>query len=323
MSAVFWFVAGVTAGIAATIVAIPLWRVMRGAPRRPLHYATVGCGIAAFAAAAALIYRTLGHPASLDPTALTELPGHPNSVAGSPAGGAPTGKAQSMESAAAGLEARLARDGGSAADWNLLAQSYEFLGRAADAQRAREHVSAAGGQTASETTAAGGPALPKTNIALLWEAAASARVAPTPEADADIQEATRLAAAPLSQPPSDTVTAEAVEIDGTVTVEPRLAARVERDATLFIYAKAVDAPGPPLAVMRTTANAWPVTFRLDDSMAMVPSRKLSQFDKVVIEARISRTGQAAPAPGDLYVTSDVLRPKAGKKLALVINHEIG
>jgi cytochrome c-type biogenesis protein CcmH len=323
MSAVFWFVAGVTAGIVATIVAIPLWRVMRGAPRRPLHYAAVGCGIAAFVAAAALIYRTLGHPASLDPTALTELPAHPDSVAGSPAGGAPTGKAQSMESAAAGLEARLARGGGSAADWNLLAQSYEFLGRAADAQRAREHVSAAGGQTASVTSAAGGPALPKTNIALVWEAAASAQVAPTPEADADIEEATRLSAAPLSQPPSDTVAAESVEIDGTVTIEPRLVGRVDRDATLFIYAKAVDAPGPPLAVMRTTASAWPVTFRLDDSMAMVPSRKLSQFDKVVIEARISRTGQAAPAPGDLYVTSDVLRPKAGKKLALVINHEIG
>ena len=103
----------------------------------------------------------------------------------------------------------------------------------------------------------------------------------------------------------------------------QVAVRVERDATLFIYAKAVDAPGPPLAVMRTTAKAWPVSFRLDDSMAMLPSRKLSQFDKVVIEARISRSGQAAPAPGDLYVTSDVLRPSAGKKLALVINHEIG
>jgi cytochrome c-type biogenesis protein CcmH len=314
MSAVFWFVAGVTAGIAATIVAIPLWRVTCGTPRRrPLHYAVIGCGIAAFVAAAALIYRTLGHPASLDPTGPTELPRHPDSVAGAPGGGAATGKARSMESATAGLEARLARDGGSPADWNLLAQSYEFLGRAADAQRAREHVSAAGGQSAGVTSAADGPALPKTNIASVWEAAA----------DADIQEATRLAAAPLSQPPSDTVTAEAVEIDGTVTIEPRLVGRVERDATLFIYAKAVDAPGPPLAVMRTTTNAWPVTFRLDDSMAMVPSRKLSQFDKVVIEARISRTGQAAPAPGDLYVTSDVLRPKAGKKLALVINHEIG
>ncbi len=66
-----------------------------------------------------------------------------------------------------------------------------------------------------------------------------------------------------------------------------------------------------------------MSFRLDDSMAMIPSRRLSQFDKVVIEARISQSGQAAPSPGDLYVRSDVLRPAGSKKLALVINREIG
>ena len=81
--------------------------------------------------------------------------------------------------------------------------------------------------------------------------------------------------------------------------------------------------GPPLAVLRTTAAAWPVSFHLDDSMAMIPSRRLSQFDKVVVEARISRSGQATPSSGDLYVTSPVLHPAAGKKLALVINREIG
>ena len=76
-------------------------------------------------------------------------------------------------------------------------------------------------------------------------------------------------------------------------------------------------------VLRTLAGAWPVSFRLDDSMAMIPTRKLSQFDKVVVEARISHTGQAAPSSGDLYVTSAGLKPLAGKKLALVINREIG
>jgi len=76
-------------------------------------------------------------------------------------------------------------------------------------------------------------------------------------------------------------------------------------------------------VLRTTVGAWPVTFRLDDSMAMIPSRRLSQFDRVVIEARISRSGQATPTAGDLYVTSPVLRPAPGTRLALVINHEIG
>jgi cytochrome c-type biogenesis protein CcmH len=117
--------------------------------------------------------------------------------------------------------------------------------------------------------------------------------------------------------------ASAAEVSGTVSIDSRLADRVQRDATLFIYAKAADSPGPPLAVLRTTAAAWPVSFHLDDSMAMIPSRRLSQFDKVVVEARISRSGQATPSSGDLYVTSPVMHPAAGKKLALVINREIG
>jgi cytochrome c-type biogenesis protein CcmH len=115
----------------------------------------------------------------------------------------------------------------------------------------------------------------------------------------------------------------AAEVFGTVSIDSRLAARVQSDATLFIYAKAADSPGPPLAVLRTTAATWPVSFHLDDSMAMIPSRRLSQFDKVVVEARISRSGQATPSSGDLYVTSPVLHPAAGKKLALIINREIG
>jgi cytochrome c-type biogenesis protein CcmH len=42
-----------------------------------------------------------------------------------------------MSAATASLEARLAKGGGSADDWELLAKSYEFLGRTADADKAR------------------------------------------------------------------------------------------------------------------------------------------------------------------------------------------
>jgi cytochrome c-type biogenesis protein CcmH len=148
--------------------------------------------------------------------------------------------------------------------------------------------------------------------------------------DANILEDTQLAGLPLpagggaaAAPSAAAKPAGVAEVSGTVSIDSRLAARVQRDATLFIYAKAADSPGPPLAVLRTTASAWPVSFRLDDSMAMIPSRRLSQFDKVVIEARISRSGQATPSAGDLYVTSPVLHPAPGQKLALVINREIG
>jgi cytochrome c-type biogenesis protein CcmH len=164
-----------------------------------------------------------------------------------------------------------------------------------------------------------------------WKRLRSALPADSPDAriiDGNIAEDTSLAGlAPASAAAAGAaapvVAASAAEVSGTVSIDSRLADRVQHDATLFIYAKAADSPGPPLAVLRTTAAAWPVSFHLDDSMAMIPSRRLSQFDKVVVEARISRSGQATPSSGDLYVTSPVLHPAAGKKLALVINREIG
>jgi cytochrome c-type biogenesis protein CcmH len=119
-----------------------------------------------------------------------------------------------------------------------------------------------------------------------------------------------------------TPAAAGAEVSGTVSLDSRLATQVEPGATLFIYAKAADSPGPPLAVVRATAGSWPVQFRLDDTMAMLPSRRLSQFDRVVIEARISRSGQATPSSGDLYVTSPVLNPGAAARLALVIDRRL-
>jgi cytochrome c-type biogenesis protein CcmH len=163
-----------------------------------------------------------------------------------------------------------------------------------------------------------------------WKKLRAVLPADSPDArmvDANIAEANSLAGTPSAAPAASTATAASTaagaEVSGTVSLDRRFSDRVQSDATLFIYAKAADSPGPPLAVLRTTVGAWPVTFHLDDSMAMVPSRRLSQFDRVVIEARISRSGQATPAAGDLYVTSPVLRPAAGTRLALVINHEIG
>lgn len=50
-----------------------------------------------------------------------------------------TAPAGSMESATLALAARLSAQGGPDDQWNLLAQSYEFLGRPADAELARQH----------------------------------------------------------------------------------------------------------------------------------------------------------------------------------------
>jgi cytochrome c-type biogenesis protein CcmH len=139
--------------------------------------------------------------------------------------------------------------------------------------------------------------------------------------DANIAEATELLAGVPTVRAVQAATAP-VEVTGTVSIDKKLAGRVAPGDTLFIYAKSADSPGPPLAVLKTAADAWPVNFRLDDTLAMMPERKLSSFEKVVIEARISRSGRALPASGDLYTVSPVLRPADGKKLQLVISREV-
>jgi len=141
--------------------------------------------------------------------------------------------------------------------------------------------------------------------------------------DANIAEDRSIANSAGAAPAAGNAQAAPGAVSGTVSVATRYADRIAPNATLFIYAKSVDSPGPPLAVLRTSAANWPVSFRLDDSLAMLPGRRLSQFDKVVVEARISRSGQATPTSGDLYATSPVLRPAEGKKLALIIDHQIG
>ena len=59
----------------------------------------------------------------------------------------------------------------------------------------------------------------------------------------------------------------------------------------------------PLAIVRRRAADLPLSFSLDDSMAMSPAMKLSAFPKVVVTARISKSGSATPQPGDLQGAS--------------------
>ena len=69
----------------------------------------------------------------------------------------------------------------------------------------------------------------------------------------------------------------------------------------------------PLAVMRVPApkpNAFPLPFELNDAMAMAPGLNLSSFAEVVVEARISKSGNAQLQPGDLSGITDVIKPGA-------------
>ncbi len=111
-------------------------------------------------------------------------------------------------------------------------------------------------------------------------------------------------------------------VRGVVDVAARFKSRAPRGSTLFVFAKEANAAGPPVAVMRLTVSAWPVSFQLDDTQAMIPTRKLSQFSSVVIEARISRSGDAQAQVGDLRAASKTVDPRTAGPIRLIINDEI-
>ncbi len=101
------------------------------------------------------------------------------------------------------------------------------------------------------------------------------------------------------------------EVTGRVNIAPEIKARVTRGDTLFVFARAANGPKMPLAVLRVPVpSAWPFVFKLDDGMAMAPGMSLSSFDEVVIEARISKAGDAKLQPGDLQGVTGAIKPPA-------------
>ena len=129
------------------------------------------------------------------------------------------------------------------------------------------------------------------------------------------------AAAPGASPSATTGNASAAAaaaITGRVSLDPKLRDRVAPGDVLFIYARAANGPRMPLAVLRSSAGDLPRDFRLDDSLAMTPAARLSNASEVIVEARISKSGSATPAPGDLRGTSAPLAPGA-HDVVIVIN----
>ena len=331
-----------------------------------------------------------------------------------------------MSSAIASLERRLAKGGGSAEDWELLAKSYDFLGQPDNAAKARAHQlppappdDAAGGvsppaQVLAKAASATAPALSKDSLQWLDKAAAARKeqkfadaaaiyaqlaargqmnaeswadyadsaasvqgkkLAGAPEqyiakalaleptnpkalwlkasaaeeggrfgegaaalqtllgeldpksADAKIvsaslQQDQKMAATEPGAASPAAVTASRTSISGEVSLAPALKSKVSPGSILFIVAKSVDSPGMPVAVRRVPVDAWPVPFTLDDSLAMMPGRTLSTAGRVSVEARISATGQAMPAAGDLQGTTAAFSPAGHVPLKIQIDQVV-
>ncbi|GMM86086.1 c-type cytochrome biogenesis protein CcmI [Pseudoalteromonas sp. MTN2-4] len=92
----------------------------------------------------------------------------------------------------------------------------------------------------------------------------------------------------------------------SVSLNESVANQLPDNATLFIFAKAHNGPPMPLAVNKLKQFQFPITVTLDDSMAMMPDLKLSNFEKVEITARVSSDEAVTVQTGDLEGQSDVI-----------------
>jgi cytochrome c-type biogenesis protein CcmH len=113
----------------------------------------------------------------------------------------------------------------------------------------------------------------------------------------------------------------AAGVSGTVTLAPAMAGKAAPDDAVFIFARAVEGSRMPLAILRKKVSDLPLTFALDDSMAMTPQTPLSSAPQVIIGARISKSGEAMPRSGDLQGFSKAVNNSA-KNIAVVIDNEV-
>jgi cytochrome c-type biogenesis protein CcmH len=96
-------------------------------------------------------------------------------------------------------------------------------------------------------------------------------------------------------------------ITGSVQLAPALAAKAAPTDTVFVFARAASGPRMPLAIVRKQVKDLPLAFALDDSMSMMPNMRLSTVGDVVVGARISKSGNATPQPGDLQSATQPAR----------------
>lgn len=120
---------------------------------------------------------------------------------------------------------------------------------------------------------------------------------------------------------SNVAASNSISISGQVTISKELASKASPNDTLFIYARAKTGPKMPLAILRLKASDLPAAFTLTDDMAMMPTMKISSFPEVVIEARVSKSGQAVTASGDLLGFSEPVK-LGHNNISIVIDKQI-
>ena len=184
----------------------------------------------------------------------------------------------SVASMVDGLRAKLQSEPDDADGWMLLARSYQHLDQPADALDAYKHAQALG----------------KTDLNL---------------------EAALLGGSLSGQLVTQTA---GTALRGRVALSPDAAAQVQPGDTLFIFAKESREHRMPVVALRKNVSDLPLEFALTDKEVMVPGSKLSDYEQLVVTAKVSRTGSASDTTVGLEAWSDPVSPAGDGRINLLI-----
>lgn len=122
-----------------------------------------------------------------------------------------------------------------------------------------------------------------------------------------------------TQAPSAPKAAAAGKIRVEVTLDPALRDKVKDTDKVFIFARATQGPRMPLAAVRRQVQDLPVTIVLDDRMAMAAELVLSNYSEVMVEARVSKSGDPVPQSGDIEGRVGPIKPGQEETVQISIN----
>ncbi|MBB1087540.1 tetratricopeptide repeat protein [Lysobacter sp. SG-8] len=333
-ASLFVLAAVVLAVLSLAWVLSPLWRQSR---------ATGLALVAALLVLTGSLYFVLGTPAALDPSARrNEMPA-------------------TLDDAIAQLEAKLAEDPAQPEGWRLLANAYltqgntgkagqafakalsqspddpDLLAEAAEARAMADPERRFDGAAVSMLERA--VELQPMHQRARWFLGIARRQAGDARAAAEtwapllgavdastarpLREQIALARQEAGLPPlADDAGAPPPGITVSVSLDPAVGADVPGNATLFVIARQPGGPPMPVAVKRLPASQLPTTVTLGDGDSPMPTMKLSQLERVELVARISRSGNATPAPGDLASSPVQVDLGDGAKAALLIDQAV-
>jgi len=104
-----------------------------------------------------------------------------------------------------------------------------------------------------------------------------------------------------------------------VSIAEQMTAKINPNDTVFVFARAANGPPAPLAVKRLNASQLPIVVTLTDADAMMSQLSLSQFEDIVVSARVSKSGQPIAQSGDIQSKIVKTKNNVQNKLSLTIS----